>query len=146
VNVDDDLDIPDFDAYELGARALAVCGPFGNMTVIAVPTEVAEHWFPIGLAQSGRTDPVTAVELDLDTIRKKAPELAESGTAATALQMAYELVNPYNSATAKSMCAGRLLDALAKLREMAPPEEKKGTLHAIRAERSDRLSEGRAGA
>jgi hypothetical protein len=106
--VDDDLDIPDFDAYELGARALAVCGPFGNKTVIAVPTEVAEHWFPIGLAQSGRTDPVTAVELDLDTIRKKAPELAESGTAATALQMAYELVNPYNSATAKSMCAGRL--------------------------------------
>jgi hypothetical protein len=142
---DDDLDIPDFDAYELGCRVLAVCGAFGKTTVIAVPTDVAEHWFPIGLAQSGRTEPVTAVELDLDAIRKKQPELAESGTAATALVMAYELVNPYNSATSKSMCAGKLLDALEKLRALAPPEEKKGTLHAIRGGRDKRLAEGASG-
>lgn len=136
---------PEFDAYELGARVLAVAGAFGATVVIAVPANVAEHWFPIGLAQSGRTEPVEAVEKDLEALAERSPELAGSGEAATALQMALELVNPYNSATSKSMCAGKLLDALNVLRGLAPPEEKKGALHAIRGGRADRLSEGASG-
>lgn len=142
---DDAPDIPELDLYELGGRALSVCGPFGSTTIVAIPTDVAQRWFPDGIPASGRTEPVTAVTLDLDTIRKSMPELAESGIAATAVQMAYELVNPYNSATSKSMCAGRLLDALKELRSLAPPEEKRGTLHAIRGGRAARLAEGDTG-
>lgn len=136
----------DIDLHELGARVLSVCGPFGSKTIVVMPTEIAQQMFPDGLAVSGMPDAVDGLERDLAALAEVAPTLAEGGLAGSARTMAWEMVNPYTSATAKSMCAGRLQDALARLREMAPPEEKKGTLHAIRAERSDRLSEGRAGA
>lgn len=83
---------------------------------------------------------VEAVERDL---AKLPPDIAESALGATALALAREL-DSGSSATSKSMCAKALLDTFDKLRELAPPEEKKGTLHDIRAKRSLRLASGGA--
>jgi hypothetical protein len=72
--------------------------------------------------------------------------LAESALAASALALAREIDTGSNSATSKSMCAKALQDALRELRELAPPEEKKGELHDIKSGRSLRLAPGSSAA
>jgi hypothetical protein len=79
---------------------------------------------------------VAAVESDLS---RMPPEVQESAEAATALAMASRLDSGDGS---PSECAKALLAAMGKLREMTPPEERKGQLHAIRSGRADRLAEG----
>lgn len=63
-----------------------------------------------------------------------------SGLAATAVEMARQLDNPRNSATAKSMCAGRLQEALDRLLELNPPATEDSPLDEIRARRAARLA------
>jgi hypothetical protein len=80
-----------------------------------------------------------AVERDL----KRLPDhLAQSTLAATAKALAQELDSSANSATSKSMCAKALQDTMRELRELAPPEEKKGQLHDIKSGRALRLADG----
>jgi len=81
---------------------------------------------------------VAAVERDLAHMP---PEVAESAEAATALAMASRLDSGDGS---PSECGKTLLQAMGKLREMCPPDDKKGQLHAIRSGRADRLAEGSA--
>lgn len=69
-------------------------------------------------------------------------ELRQSGFAAVALAMAERIDGGKGS---PSECGKVVLDALSKLRELAPPEEKKGELHGIRSGRSLRLAAGGAG-
>jgi hypothetical protein len=79
---------------------------------------------------------VEAVERDLDAIRRVAPEVADSGVAASALALAAELDSPNNSATSKSMCAKALADAMKTLREWSPPAQKKDGVDELRDRRN----------
>ena len=67
---------------------------------------------------------VAAVTRDLDLIRSRAPELADSALGASALVLAAELDNAGNSATSKSMCAKALFEVMEQLRALAPPPAK----------------------
>lgn len=127
--------------FRRSARAVSVFGPFGSKTLVEMPTDLASALFGQSLAASGRTNAIDAVERDLEVIRQHAPGLADSATAATALRMAYELENPYTSATAKSMCARSLLQAVDRLLELAPEEGGEDGLDALAA----RIAKRRAG-
>lgn len=142
---EDDLpDLPDLDLYEYGGRVLSITR--GGRTVVVLPKEVAYHLFPSGLAESGLTDVIDGVDADLKELATRDEKLASGGIAGSARVMAYELANPFRGGYDKSALAGRLREALDRLRELAPPEAKKGTLHAIRGDRAERLSEGGTGA
>lgn len=84
-----------------------------------------------------------AVDRDLSRLPD---DLAESAFAETARALAREIDSEDNSATSKSMCARELREVMGKLRELAPPEEKKGKLHDIKSGRSLRLAGGKPGA
>lgn len=79
---------------------------------------------------------VAAVKRDLKTMPG---QVAASAEAATALAMASRLDSGEGS---PSECAKALLQAMAKLREMTPPDTERGQLHAIRSGRADRLAAG----
>ena len=71
---------------------------------------------------------------------KSLPEgdLMIAALAANALTMAHELDSD-NSATSKSMCSKAHSEIVDRLRELVPPEEKKGLVHDIRSARRGRL-------
>lgn len=121
---------PDLQAR--GAAVVSVFGPFNSRVMIEMSADTATELFPkAALAAAGRSALIDAVERDLAALRERAPEVADSALAATAVRLAYELEDPYNSATSKSMCARVLLDTMERLRELAPPERKKDTIDRI---------------
>lgn len=65
---------------------------------------------------------------------------ATSALAATSLELARQLDNPRNSATAKSMCAARLIESLDRLRELNPPAQEDSPLDQIAARRRERIA------
>jgi hypothetical protein len=75
---------------------------------------------------------VEAVERDIEDIRKRDPNLADSTLAALALALATEIDAPGNSATSKSMNAHQLRDTIVKLRELAPPPKARDELDELR--------------
>jgi hypothetical protein len=79
-----------------------------------------------------------ATRADIALIAATDPRLAASGLAATALALSRELDAPSNSATSKSMCAKALMDALGRLRELAPPQKEETPLERARRERAER--------
>lgn len=126
-----------------GARVISVFGPFNSRALIDVPSTLAAEMFgDEALEKHGLTNVVDAVERDLEKIRAASVELADSAAAATAIRLAYELDNPYNSATSKSMCAKTLIDALDGLRELMPEARKEDGVNDLAAKRAAR----RAGA
>lgn len=84
-----------------------------------------------------------AVERDLERLRARSPELADSALAASVVALARELDAPKNSATSKSMCARALIDALDRLRELAPPEREEDGLDELASRRTARRSAAR---
>ena len=83
-------------------------------------------------------DVFEAVLRDLDAIRARDEDLADSALAATALALAAEIDKENNSATSKSMCAKALAETMRELRELAPPELKEDALVDLNARRSER--------
>jgi len=79
-----------------------------------------------------------AVERDLDAVREASPDLADSALAATALALAAEIDEPKNSATSKSMCAARLNETMATLRELMPPKREADGIDDIAEQRKKR--------
>lgn len=120
------------------ARVLSVCGPFKARTIIELPTELAEELLRKPPGKAGRTEVVTATEREIAEIRKRAPAVAASSQAATAVQLAIELENPHNSATSKSMIARVLNDTIERLRELAPAEEEADKVDELKARRAAR--------
>jgi hypothetical protein len=97
------------------------------------------------MAEEFEHGPVARATLrDIDAIRGRSAELADSGLAASALAMAQEIDKPGNSATSKSMCARSLLEVMNRLRELAPETEEEDEVDAARKRRAARL--GGAGA
>lgn len=68
-------------------------------------------------------DVARAVQRDLDRIAETNPDLATSGLAATAMALAEYIDTPRTSATAASMCARALTDALETLTAQIPEKE-----------------------
>lgn len=107
------------------AYVLAVFGAFQSRALVEMPIEMATELFgPIQSAM--RPDSIAAVERDIAAIRELDPALADSSLAATALQMAYEMANPFNSATSKSMCARALLETMEQIRSLVPDGDEEG--------------------
>lgn len=79
---------------------------------------------------------VAGVERDLEQLPV---DLRESGLAAVALAMAERIDAGRGS---PSECGKVVIEALARLRDLAPPEEKKGELHDIKSGRALRLAAG----
>lgn len=114
------------------AYVLSIVGPVkARRVLIEVTLDVAQQLFDQPLAQRARPHTVDGVERDIAAIAERDPDLAESGTAAAAIRLAYELENPYNSATSKAQCAKSLRELLERLLELAPPEEGKDQLSEI---------------
>jgi hypothetical protein len=86
-----------------------------------------------------------AVESDLAVIRKTAPRVADSALAATALALAAE-IDGDNSATSKSMCAKSLMEALDRLRAMAPAKREVDDIDRVAAQREKRRAAAAGGA
>jgi len=107
-----------------GYRLVSVFGPFNAYALVEMSTERAVELFGCPLTSSLSSSVVIdATEAELETIAKRNPALADSALAASAVALAYEIQNPYNSATSKSMCARELRETMAKLRELAPEAE-----------------------
>jgi len=121
------------------ARVVSVFGPFNSRALLEMSAEVAGELLGEALALSGGSNVIEAVERDLAELRERDERLAESGLAAAAMAMAYEIEHPYNSATSKSMCAKVLRETIDRLHELAPPEQEKDELDAILDGRRERL-------
>lgn len=79
-----------------------------------------------------------AVQNDLKELRERAPDLAGSSLAASALVLARELDNRRNSATSKSMCARELREVMGRLWELAPAPEEADWLDELKERRDTR--------
>jgi hypothetical protein len=124
------------------ASVVSVGGPFNARSLIELPTEIAAEILGDAFFSAGPTNVTEAVARDLDKLRERSPELAESTLAATAARLACELENPFNSATSKSMCARSLIEALERLFEQAPDEEQGDRLDDLSARRAARIAGG----
>lgn len=83
---------------------------------------------------------VEAVRAELEELAGRDANLASGALAHLALAMAREIDSERNSATSKSMCASRLLEALEQLRVLAPEPEEEDELERRRRERAERLA------
>lgn len=136
---------PAVDLPAFGARVVSVFmrGKVERV-LIEMPGEAAFDMFPDGFGSPVHAYLIEAAERDLADLRTRDEALADSALAATVLQLAYELADPYNSATSKSMCAKALLEAMSQLRELAPPTRKSDRLDDLAARRERRLGTGGA--
>ena len=85
-----------------------------------------------------------SVESDIAEIAKRDKALADSGLAALAKQLAKELDSTGNSATSKSMCAKALMEALEKLRQLAPAESANDRVDELAGRRAKRRARSAA--
>ena len=130
-------------AYDLsaaGGRVVSVFGAFNSRVLVEIPMAQAAKLFDGPLSRSSPTRLVESVEHDMAELRKRAPQIADSALAASALAMAMEVENPFNSATSKSMCAKALLDALDRLRELTPVEAESDELDDLARRRAARIA------
>lgn len=125
--------------FERRGQVLDVFGAFQSRVLIEVPTELAAEIFRQGLVSAAPGNVVEAIEHDIELLREVSDEVADSAFAATAVRLAYELQNPFNSATSKSMCARSMIEALDRLRELAPLPEEADGIDELAAKRDERL-------
>ena len=81
-----------------------------------------------------------AVERDLKDIASRDKGLARSGLAELALVLADMIDDRENSATSRSMCSRSLVEALDRLRELAPPVVEEDRLDELSRRREKRVS------
>lgn len=133
------------DLYASGARVVSVFGAFNSRVLIEMPAEAAQEMFPEPFAMSAQTSVIEAAERSVDAIRSRDGDLGESALAASAVALAREIENPYNSATSKSMCAREMRDTLDRLLQLAPEKVEADGLDDLAAAREKRRSRGAAG-
>lgn len=124
------------------ARIVSVfkVGPFAELALVLMSVEAAQQ---IATASDNRGVVVEGVAKDLDAIREAAAPLADSALAGSAMTLALEMENPYNSATSKSMCANSLLATMNRLTELLPPKQETSALDDLRARREARRAVAR---
>jgi hypothetical protein len=119
-------------APKVRGHVVSVFGPFGSRTLVEMSTEDAQKLLDLKAIDACGRGVIDAVDGELDELRARSPELAASATAASARALAYELENPGNSATSKSMCARVIGDHMQTLRELAPPAQKKDGIDELK--------------
>lgn len=124
-----------------GYVLISVFGPFNSVALLETSAERATELLGMPLSSTlGPTRVVDAVGAEISLLEQRKPGLAESTFAATAIALAYELDNPFNSATSKSMCSRSLAEVVDRLRALAPEPDEGTPLDAIRR----RLAESEA--
>lgn len=83
-----------------------------------------------------------AVRKNIALLSEFDASVGESAEAALAVSLAERIDDASNSATSVSMNAGRLLDAMAAVRSLAPEVRKVNPLDEIRARRDRKLDAG----
>lgn len=129
--------------YDDGARVVSVFGPFASRVLVEMPASVAEGLFdgqPLGDCAPGNV--VDAIARDIEPMPGT---LSSSAIAAVALALGREIEHPYNSATSKSMCAGRITEIMGELRALCPPERKADSIDDLAAARDARRAAVAAG-
>lgn len=81
-----------------------------------------------------------AVESDLAELAKRDPHLPATALAASALELARQMDDPENSATAKSMCSRALTEVLDRLAAQAPAKAKGDRIDELAQRRASRRS------
>lgn len=84
-------------------------------------------------------DVEAAVRRDLAEIRDVDERVAESGLAFTAIELARQLDDTTNSATAKAGCAKALHSILDRLRDLAPAREEDDEVDDLKAKTERKL-------
>lgn len=84
-----------------------------------------------------------AVEIELEQLAERDPQLADGAIAATALALAAMLDDRDGAATAKATCARALTEIMEKLRAMAPEERGDG-IDDLASRRAARRARGAA--
>jgi hypothetical protein len=136
---------PSIDLAAQGATIVSVFGPFNSRVLIEMSSEAAQPMFPEPFARSARTHVISAAMREVEALRERDAQLADSALAASAVALAYEIENPYNSATSKSMCARELRDTLDRLRELAPVKRREDSVDVIRNDLAERRAKRDAG-
>ena len=114
-------------AYSCSQKALG-CPP--GLAPVTISDRAIE-------AMKTHTSPVPYY-YDFEELAKRAPGLAKGSLAASALVMAARLDDFSTSATAQSMCAKALREAMDRLAELAPPVATKDGVSDLQAERERR--------
>ena len=86
-----------------------------------------------------------AVEAELAAMDKRLPGVSSSVVAASALALAFELDDPGNSATSKSMCAKELREHMAALEARLPPAKTSDAVDDLERKRKKRQAAAAAG-
>lgn len=128
------------DLKAFGARVVSVFGPFNSRVMIEMNAERAEALFPDGLGDARPARVIDAIEREIESWRGLAPLVADSTYAATAVALAYEVEDPWNSATSKAYCAKELRETMTLLRAMLPVAEKKDGINELERRREERLA------
>lgn len=129
-----------FDLKGFGARVVSVFGAFNSRVMIELDAERAMELFPDGLGDARPSRVIEAIEREIESWRGASPKLADSTYAATAVALAYEVENPWNSATSKAYCAKELRETMTLLRAMLPADEKKDGIDDLERRRAERLA------
>lgn len=135
-----------FDLHAAGARVVSVFGPFNSRVMIEMDAETAMGLFPDGFGAARPSRVIDANEREIESWRGMAAKLADSTFAAMAIALAYEVEDPYNSATSKAYCARELRETMTLLRAMLPADEKKDGIDDLERRRAERLAERLAAA
>lgn len=121
-----------------GARVLSVFGPFNSKAMVLMSADLAMELFADPLPEAAPLHVVDGVLHDIEELAERDEGLAASALAASALQLAFEMANPYNSATSKAMCAKALAEAMDRLRELAPPKKERDRVDDLAERRRSR--------
>lgn len=121
-------------------RIVSIYGPFGTRALVEMPTDTAMQLFhgDDPDLEVPRAEVVDAALRDVAAIAKRDKALGESALAAALVALAVEVVHPGNSASAKARCVAEIREALAYLRELAPPERKEDSVDELQRARDAR--------
>jgi pyruvate/2-oxoglutarate dehydrogenase complex dihydrolipoamide acyltransferase (E2) component len=124
-----------------GLVLVSVFGPFAGRVLLETSAERAVELLGQPLAGSlGPTRVVDATLREIAAFEQRTPGVGSSTLAATAVALAYELDNPFNSATSKSMCARSLAEVFDRLGARSPEPPKTSGLDEIRRRRDEAVS------
>ena len=127
-----------------GMTVVGVFGPFASRALVEMSVVEAEE-FCGGVASAAPLEVVSGALRDLEQIKARDERVGGSALAASAVTLAYELANPYNSATSKALCARALRETMDRLEEMLPPEVKeRDGIDQLAIERDRRRRSGAA--
>lgn len=123
-------------------RIVSVFGPFNSRALVEVSAEDAMRMVDADELDACGRGVIDAIDGELAELRTRAPDAADSATAAAARSLAFELENPYNSLTSKAMATRELRESMSQLHALAPPKHERDGLDDIAAQRAKRRAGG----